>query len=127
MSPHEQKEESSRFEFNSLPPVTGLEDVKTRQRVVALLELLDHIVVERTKLEEQEDACKLELEELQRASDKTGFRYGLLCFAAQQVKGRKTLDKMALIENGCPAAVIEKSYKESAPSVRRTFKRLPEE
>ena len=119
--------EGTRIEFASLPPVSEVEDIRTRQRVVALLEQLDKTTAELQELEKRDEALKQELQELQHASGKTGFRYGLLCFLAQQVKGRRTLDRMLLMENGCPASVIEQSFKEGTGSVRRTFKRLPEE
>lgn len=121
------EETPTRFEFASLPPVAELEDAKTRQRVVALLELLDATVAERAALEVREEECKAELEALQTAAKTTGFKYGLLCFVAQPVKGRKSLDRFLLMENGVSAKTIQASYKEGAPSVRRTFKRLGEE
>jgi hypothetical protein len=120
------EEAQERVEFAKLPLTAELEP-SIRKRVVELLELLDQTVATREEIEAAEEAYKLELEQLQTASQKPGFRYGLLCYTAQPTKGRKTLDKMALMENGCPAAVIAKSYKEGSPGVRRTFKRLPEE
>jgi hypothetical protein len=120
------EEAQERMEFKALPPVADLEP-KIRKRVLELLELLDQTVATREEAEAAEEAYKLELEELQTAAQKPGFRCGLLCFAAQPTKGRKTLDKMALMENGVPAAIINKSYKEGSPGVRRTFRRLPEE
>jgi hypothetical protein len=121
------EEREDRAQFASLPPVVELEDVKVRQRVVALLELLDQAVAERQKLEQDEEKYKVELGTLQEATNRQGFRYGLLCFMSQPVKGRRTLDKMLLIENGCPADAINLSYKEGKPSIRRTFKRLGDE
>lgn len=120
----EQKED--RLVFANLPQVTELQDTKTRQRIIALLELLDQMVEKRAKLEAVEEDCKSELEALQTATNKTGFKYGLLCFISQPTKGRKTLDKYLLMEHGVSAKTIQASYKEGAPGTRKTFKRLPE-
>lgn len=114
-----------RIEYAKLPPIDYLE-TETRQRVIALLESLDQVVTEMAKLADREDDLKQELERLQAASGRPGFRYGWLCFVAQSVAGRKTLDKMLLLENGVSAKTIESSYKEGKPGTRCTFKRLPE-
>jgi hypothetical protein len=113
-------------EFAELPIVTTLE-TQVRQRVIALLELLDKVSEDRRKLEDQEDDILNELTKLQEETNKKGFRHGWLCFTAQKVAARRTLDTMMLIENGCPASIIEQSYKEGKPSVHRKFHRLKEE
>jgi hypothetical protein len=123
----EQEKRGFGLDFKALPPVAELESVQTRQRVVALLEQLDQISSQLEELEQEDEKLKNELEQLQCATGRSGFRYGLLCFISQKTKGRRTLDKMMLMENGVPAATIEQSYKEGAPSTRRYFKRLPEE
>ncbi len=116
----------SDIEYTKLPLVTDL-DTETRQRVTALLESLDQLITEKRKLLDKEDDLKNELSSLQKSKGKSGFRHGSLCFVAQSVAGRKTLDKELLLENGCSAAVIAMSYKTGAPSTRCTFKRLTEE
>lgn len=121
------KNAEERFQFASLPIVADLEDTQVRQRVMALLESLDEITARKHELQLEEDDCLEELQVLQKRTGRTGFRHGWLCYAAQEVKGRRTLDKMLLMENGCPGSVIEASYKQGAPSVRQTFKRLTEE
>ncbi len=117
-------------EFASLPRVSELES-RTRRRVTELLEQLDQIVADKDKLEAQEEDCKNELEELQNECGAPGFRYGVLCFMAQVVKGRKTInaDKVQglLLEYGYPPDQMASIWKEGAPSSRRTFRRLPEE
>lgn len=121
----------ARQEFAGLPRVSEIEDVKIRQRVTALLELLDQTVTEKDRLEAIENDCKDELEQLQTAAGKAGFRCGLLCFQAVQAKGRKTINSEKvqglLLEYGFPPAQMYEIWKEGEPSVRRTFKRLPEE
>ena len=125
------EEKAERFEFASLPPVSDLEDKKQRQRVIALLETLDQVVAKRQEMEEAEEKCKQELEQLQRASQRAGFRYGWLCYTAQDCKGRAGFDaeraKWLLLEHGVPQMEINSLSKEGKPYVRRTFKRLPEE
>ncbi len=116
-------DQQDRFEFVKLPPVAQLE-TEPRQRVIALLESLDLVVREKEKLLDKEDDIKNELQRLQRETERPGFRHGLLCFVSQPVAGRKTLDKGMLLENGCEAVIIAKSYKTGAPSTRNTFKRL---
>ncbi len=118
-------DEKDRIEYAKLPTVTDL-GTETRQRVITLLETLDQVTAEKAKLVDREDDLKQELVKLQKETGRVGFRYGWLCFVAQPVAGRKTLDKMALIENGVPAATIAASYKEGEPGTRCTFKRLPE-
>lgn len=127
MSPEQKEEQSSHFEFASLPAVAEVEDLKTRKRIIELLEELDQAVVDREAVEAIEEGCKAELENLQAATNKPGFKYGSLCFVSQPTKGRKTLDRMLLMEHGVSAKVIKASYKEGKPGTRRTFKHLAEE
>lgn len=115
-----------RFEFAKLPIVADL-DTEPRQRVIALLESLDQITLEKGKILDREDDIKNELQRLQEQTGRGGFRHGWLCFVSQPVAGRKTLDKGLLLENGCTAQIIKDSYKVGGTSVRNTFKRLPEE
>jgi hypothetical protein len=123
----EPEEKESAQELKKLPNVAGLEDITIRKRVMQLLEDLDQTVREKLALSIREDDLKEELEQLQKQSGKVGFRHGWLCFRAQQVAGRKTLDKMLLLENGCPASVLNSSYKTGKPTTRLTFKHLDEE
>jgi hypothetical protein len=119
-------EDKERLEFKKLPSVSDLE-TQLRKRVIETLEALDQIVIEKNKLAIQEDEMKDELERLQKESGKTGFRHGWLCFTAQAVAGRKTLDTMMLMEAGVPAATIQSCYKVGRPTTRVTFKHLDEE
>lgn len=122
----EEKESASRLDFASLPDIEGLV-AETRARVARLLHLLDEATDSVARWEKLVDEYKTELADIQATTGRTGFRHEQLCFVSQLVKGRKTLDKMALIEHGCPALVIAKSYVEGKPSIRKTFKRLPED
>jgi hypothetical protein len=122
----EQAKDKERLAFAALPPVSELA-LTTKAKVMALLELLDTTLEQKARLVEVEEKCKAELEQLQRDAGKEGFRHGWLCYAAQDVDGRKTLDKMLLLEHGVSAKTIATCYKTGNPSVRRTFKRLSEE
>lgn len=112
--------------FAKLPQIHDL-DAPRRDRIITLLERLDEVNDQLHKFEDEKDDIFNELVKLQEETARTGFRYGWLCFTAQKVAGRKTLDKLLLMENGCPAAVIKESYKEGNPSIRRMFYRLREE
>ena len=113
--------------FAKLPPVAGIQDTGKRLRVMELMEQLETILAQKSNLLVMEDEAKDELERMQKEMAKPGFRHGWLAFCSQQVKGRRTLDKMLLLENGCPAAILNQSYKTGEPYVRNIFKRLDEE
>jgi hypothetical protein len=119
-------EDKERQELKKLPSVEGLE-AEARKEVMMLLECLDELMVKKAELALQEDNLKDRLEELQKQLKLPGFRHGWLTFRAQPVAGRRTLDKMLLLENGCPASALNLSYKEGQPSTRVTFKHLSEE
>lgn len=127
MSPEPKEESSNHFAFASLPSVAEMEDNETRARIMVLLESLDNAVAVRQELEANEEEWKAELETLQAATNKVGFKFGSLCFVSQPTKGRRTLDKMLLMENGVAAKIIQSSYKEGKPGTRCTFKRLAED
>jgi len=110
----------------SLPLIDCLKPA-VRLRVASLLEQLDQTVMDRTLLTIKEDDLKEELERLQKEAGVVGFRHGWLTFCCQPVAGRKTLDKLLLIENGCPASVLKASYVTGKPSTRTTFKHLEED
>jgi hypothetical protein len=115
-----------KIEFAKLPSVSDLPATK-RKLAMELMEALDQIVEKKAAILVTEDHLKDELEKIQRLCGTTGLRHGALAFCSQPVKGKKTLDKMLLLENGCPADVLNASYKTGQPSVRNTFKRLEEE
>lgn len=108
-------------------PLTDYLEPTVKIRVRHLLETLDQVAAQRASLEVQEDDLKMELEALQKTTGRTGFRYGFLTFCSQPVAGRRTLDRMLLIENGVAAAIINDSMKTGKPSTRNTFKRLSAE
>ena len=109
--------------FRSLPQIVVLEQalqVKTRK----LLTELEGVVDAKKSLEEREAEIKGELQGIQERVGLAGLRDGPRCFVAEQVAGRKTLDKGLLVENGCPVKVLEASYKQGEAMWRRTFKVL---
>jgi hypothetical protein len=112
--------------LKSLPNVTTLKN-EMRQKVMNLMDLLAEVVEQRIQISIREDELKDQLEALQKEAATPGFRYGNLIFRVEQVAGRKTLDKMLLLENGCPISALNASYKEGKPSTRCTFKDLGEE
>jgi hypothetical protein len=124
--PRNLNEAENKVEYVKLPPIADLDQEK-RARIAKLMESLDEVITEKLHLTIKEDDLKEELERLQQETGRTGFRHGWLIFCAQSVAGRRTLDKMLLLENGCPAAVLNASYVTGKPSTRVTFKHLEEE
>lgn len=122
----ERSETQDRSGMASLPAVNDLEE-PVKKKVICLLEALDHLVFEKNRIASREDEIKDELEQLQRETGRNGFRYGWLCYRAQQISGRRTLDKFMLMENGVPAKTIEQSYKTGKPYMQQTFRRLSED
>jgi hypothetical protein len=118
--------DNDRQQYINLPLINDL-DTQPRQRVIALLERLDKLKEDLHKLGDEEDDILNELTRIQQETGRSGFRYGWLCFTAVKVAGRKSLDRLLLMENGCPAAVIQQSYKEGNPTTHRKFHRLKEE
>jgi hypothetical protein len=115
-----------RTQLSKLPPVADIQADK-RARIMHLMEELEVIITQKNALAVLEDEAKDELEKLQMETGKPGFRHGWLVFTAQVVKGRKTLDKMMLLENGCPASILNASYKTGEPYTRSIFKHLTQE
>ncbi len=116
---------SAEIVFAELPEIDLL-NYKDQVKCMKLLEELDAAEVSMSILKERADEIELELEKIQYKMDTPGLRYGRLAFAAQTVKGRRTLDVTLLMERaGVPKHVIEGCYKAGEPTVRRTFKRLP--
>lgn len=114
------------FQYAKLPSAAGLPE-EMRNRVTTLLESLAQVTVEKAKILSREDDIQEELTNLQKSTGQPGFRHELLCFACVPVSGKKSLDKMLLIEAGVSAATIAGCYKQGKPHSRNMFKRLPEE
>ncbi len=74
------------------------------------------------------EEIKAELSELQTKHGWPGMRDGRLCFVAQEVPGRKSLDKGLLMEKlGLTMDQIDDCSREGQPYWRRTFKKIDEE
>jgi hypothetical protein len=119
--------DQDKIAYAKLPLVGNIPQPDKRMKIMELLERLDTITTQKAALLVLEDETKDELEQLQKETGKIGFRHGWLTFCSQIVKGRKTLDKMLLLENGCPASVLNSSYKTGESYVRNTFKHLNQE
>ena len=76
------------------------------------------------QLNSREEKLKADLNKLRDEAGRPGFRYGSLTFQSIRVSGKRTLDKMLLLENGCPIRVLEASYKEGKPSLHIVFRNL---
>lgn len=112
--------------LGSLPDIADLEPL-IQEQVKKLLLSLEVVSQKKVRLLVQEDELKDQLEALQKAANRPGFRFEGLVYTAAPVAGRKTLDKLLLMENGVSAQVISDSMKVGKPSTRVTFKRLTEE
>lgn len=64
------------------------------------------------------------LTEIQRESKQPGLRSGNLAFRWTVTKGRKSLNKVKLIENGVLPSIIEASYVEGEAGEKQEFKEI---
>jgi hypothetical protein len=126
--------QSENVGFAELPEVLTLRNKGDRTRVSELLaELEQHTFCldesgQEVKREQRVEAIKIELGEIQAKHGLPGVRCGRLCFVAQEISGRKTLDKGLLMENlGLTMDQIESCSREGKAYWRQTFKRLEEE
>lgn len=111
------------IKYAELPEVSELGPRLMKQAAELLAEL--GVVIERQKADEElEKELKVKLEKMQNEAELPGLRHMQWCFVARQAAGRRTLDKMLLIENGVDPEVIEQSMKTGEPYVTRTFKDL---
>jgi hypothetical protein len=112
----------AKFSFKTLPEVREVAELKSRKRIIALLTKLAELDLEMKANKTRMDKTKDELETLQNETGMIGFRFEKLCFISREVPGKKTLDKMALIENGVEPEVIEKSMKTGKSYIEHRFK-----
>lgn len=124
---NEKNAEDSPLVMAELPLVDELRNNRLMLRTIRLLEELD-LVEETAKInKERADEIKEELGVIQSKAGLRGIQYHGLCFAEREMSGRKSLDKMLLIENGVEADTIEASMKTGKPFVERRFKNLNKE
>jgi len=120
--------------FAELPDVVALRNKGDRNRAQELLAELDghtfcftNVGVE-VRRDQRVEEIKAELSELQTKHGWPGMRHGPLCFTAQEVPGRKSLDKGLLMEKlGLTMDQIDDCSREGQPYMRRTFKKIDEE
>lgn len=112
------------IKFAELPTVLQLEDEDDVAQARDLLIRLDTALSLEKECKRTGDEVKAKLRALQRSKDLRGLRDGSLCYFSREVPGKRTLDKMMLIENGVGAEVIEDSMKTGKPYVEYRFKNL---
>jgi hypothetical protein len=110
--------------FANLPDIAEELKGPERKKVAALLEELGNLQAQTKLNDERSDEIKNILALTQAKHQLNGLRFGNLAFRVLQVPGRKTLDKLLLMENGVDPETIEASMKFGNPSMRREFKRL---
>ena len=113
--------------FANLPDITEELKAPDRRRTAPLLEELAELTDCMKRDSERIEQLKGLLESIQTKYGLSGLRFGNLAFRTLEVAGRRTLDKTLLVQNGVDPETIEASMKESAPSVRREFRRIEEQ
>lgn len=84
--------------------------------IAALMEADLSYQEEQKAIESSRSEIKRQLSRLLAENDAPdGARWNSWCVYITRGKTRRTLDKTLLVLNGCPASVIEQSYKESKP------------
>jgi hypothetical protein len=91
-----------------------------------LLEELEMIKDSKKRIEDREKEILVELEQVQKSAPEPirGFRYGQLAFAAEEMEGRETLNKEALLMAGVSIDQIKAGMKKGKGFVQRNFKVL---
>ena len=110
--------------FASLPHISALKNNNTQRKAQDLMEEANFL---RESIEPLSDRFREILDELQNIQTRNhldGLRCGLTAFRYTETKGRRTLNRDLLIENGVPPKVIESSYKVGEPGTKREFKLL---
>ena len=110
------------LKFAELPDATKVLPAEMAKNVKQLLEDLRDLEAADEATSKALEETKAALELLQ--ADQPGLRVGDLCFVSRMTAGRKTLDKVSLMENGVSKAQIDASHKIGKAYTTRTFKDL---
>ncbi len=110
--------------YDELPTPEAILDRRKQAECRLLFEELAGLTVQSEALADRMEEIKLELEQFQYMVDGPGIRYENHAFVASEVKGKKILDKVLLIQNGCPKAALDSSYRQGASHTRRIFTRI---
>lgn len=116
----EKQQEKQPIRVAELPLISVL-DSKRMKQAKALLEEIEQLKAKTEILTDRLDEAKEELGKIQTDAKLPGLRFGRLAFYQQEVKGRESLKKELLIEQGVTAAQIKAATVTGKPSVRRTF------
>jgi hypothetical protein len=113
----------------SLPLISVLpkKEMNAARELLEELDMMLYFIDENGEYKSREERAKRIKEELggiQVAHGLEGMRFGGLTFAEREVSGRKTLDKVKLLENGVGVETIEASYVDGMPYKTRTYKRV---
>lgn len=110
--------------YNELPTLEAILDRGKQTECRLLFEEMAALEIQKAALEDRMEEIKLTLEQFQYMVDAPGIRHEDRVFIASEVKGRKILDTILLIENGCPKQALKDSYRQSPPHIRRLFTRF---
>lgn len=119
----EKPKEVKKLVWAELPLVSVLPR-KLMDEAKDLLEELDSIRQLKETYASREDELKRRLEDIQSEHELCGLRYGQLAYCARSNEGRRTLNKIKLIELGVSAQVVEAAYKRGDPYIKREFRNL---
>jgi hypothetical protein len=114
------------FKYAELPDIRVSEALEVPRMLQAqqLLTELDAVVMMEKTYKDRGEEIKRELETLQLVAKLPGFRLESLCFVARLMPGRRTLDRLLLVENGVDPEVIDASMKLGEPYMERRFKNI---
>lgn len=116
------------IKFADLPDIHALKGLKPGDRgeMQDLLGELAVVMFNKSQAEAREKEIKADLELLQRRNNLYGLRYKDWCFYAKDTPGKKTLNKVLLLEAGVEADVIEACMKPGRDYVSHYFRDLSE-
>lgn len=110
--------------FAALPLISVLKkrsDMEEAKKLLAEVDDIDDLV---DGYKERRETIMLRLEELQKTAGTIGLRYGNFCYAAREMPGRTSLDKVKLMEQGVTPAQLKAAEKTGKPFMQREFKTI---
>jgi len=109
--------------FAALPLISVLSAPQMKQ-AQSLLEELEAVEAREKGEVERGDEIKRELGKIQVGAGLVGLRFGQLCFKEAQRPGKKTLNKVKLVEKGVAPELIVACTDTGKPFAKREFKKL---
>lgn len=118
--------DSPAIHYADLPDASLLLDRSARAKCISLFKEMESLVISVETLTDRMDEIKAELVTYQDTLDAPGIRYGGWAYIHRTAKGRRSLNRDLLMENGVSKAVLDASMKTGEPYSQHTFKRVKE-